>query len=346
MNFKCWDLKSKKLVYEYNDQNDNHQCGFVNNFDHEVTKIKCGENRFFISHIEQNLIFAFCIDKVTNSKPATRLIKQATRMYFTMNPIIEDRQLEYENIVKTSVHNTKNLNSQITSKLLRQLNESSLSNSKDKTLYIEDLIKYNTFQFAKEILSILKLSSQISSEYNVIDYIKPNIIIPKSEYSYGKIHNLLVLAFYNYEHDFDSNKISVNINSTLESAYSNFNTTQTVFNHILSNALRYCKEKSQINITTKVIDDDYVEIDFNMISLYLNDNIIDRGLISGERDDQAKRLVPKGTGLGLGIIKKLAELNRGSFDFGRINDEKIEYNGYVYGNNSCRLRLLRFEFYT
>jgi len=54
---------------------------------------------------------------------------------------------------------------------------------------------------------------------------------------------------------------------------------------------------------------------------------------------------PVGTGMGLGIIHTLAELNKGSFDYKRISDIEYHHGSYVYSHNSFTIDLLKDEFY-
>ena len=347
MIFCCWDFSAKALIYKYNEPNDGHYCKHIFDFNFIENGFPCGPDRFFISkyHKESNLIFAFCFDNIKVRKQATFFAKHAINMYLISNPVVESKQIQYEQLIKTSIHNTKNLNSQITSKILNHLNEKALSIAPDKVSYISGLIKNDPYLYAKVIISVLKLSSQITSEYNVIDYLKPNIAIPKTEFSYGKIHSLLVLAFYHFDYDFSQNNIHVNIHDTYDSAYFNFNTIQTALIHVFGNALRYCKSNSSIQIETRIYNDEYIDINFKMCSLYLTDRICKEGFVFGERSSQAETMYPKGTGLGLGIIKKLTQLNRGNFMFQRENDKIVNEKGYDYGQNVFTIRLLRNEFF-
>lgn len=102
---------------------------------------------------------------------------------------------------------------------------------------------------------------------------------------------------------------------------------------------------SKIDIFTSKIEQQYIEIKFKMCRLYLTDYILSEGLLSGKRSIQAEKLFPKGSGLGLGIIKQLTELNRDSFTFYRVNDEIIKDNSYEYGNNIFVIKILKDEFY-
>lgn len=348
MIFHCYDLANKSLVFKYSSADDKHDCisnrevSFVNN-----EGCLCGKDRFYIikHNTETNHIFVICFDDVKTRKEAKFLAKHTIQMFLMANPIIDAKHNAYEEIVKTSVHNTRNLNSQITSKILSHLKEQTLSTTNDKVAYIEKLISKDTKGFAREVLSILKISTQISNEYNVIDYLKPNIKIPKNEFGRNRVHSLLVLTFYQFESDFNSRGIYVEILPTDLSVYINYNTVQTLLTHIFTNSLKYCMPNTKISIKSSMKDQDTVEIRFSMRSLYLTDDIIKNGRINGVRSDQARKIHEKGTGMGLGIIDALCNLNRGSFSYSRTSDSKIESQGYTYSDNCFYVRLLKDEFY-
>ena len=346
MKFSCWNINTKQKIFEYSEDNDAHKCSMLNDFPDSGIAQGCGSSRFIITQSENasNLIFIFCIDEIKTRKPAKFYAKHAVNMYLSTRPALNQKQIEYEDVVKASVHSSRNLNSEITSKILNKLNESQLSRSNDKVEYINSLLTQNTMEFAREILSVLRLSTQINTEYNVIDYLKPGIKIPKSEFGKHKVHSSLVLGFYQFERDFKDHNIFVDIKGTDEFFYVNFNTVQTILVNLLINALRYCMENTSLEIST-TSNAENVFIRLKMRSLYLTDEIIKNGRINGTRTDQAKAKHEKGTGLGFGIVSHLAELNKGSFSYARISDKKYSDGTYDYSDNMFELIFLKNEFY-
>jgi hypothetical protein len=346
MIFHCYDLKTNDLLFKYSNLDDKHDC--ISSRTIGINDAcNCGKDRYFIVKKNENSghFFAICFDGIRVRKVAAFFAKHTIDMYLLANPIIDNRHNIYEEMVKASIHNTKNLNAQITSKILSYLKEESLSESKDKVAYIDTLINRNTRGFAREVLSILRISTQISNEYNVIDYLKPNITIKKNEFGYKRVHSLLVISFYQFESDFNTKGVFVNISQTDLSVYINYNTVQTLLTHIFTNALRYVMPKTNITISSSIIMGNIVEIKFQMRSLYLTDDIIKDGRVNGERSEQAKKMYEKGTGMGLGIIHTLSNLNRGGFDFSRVSDTKYNEAGFIYSDNCFSVKLLKDEFY-
>lgn len=290
MIFYCLDLKTKDLLFKYSSLDDDHDCISSRNIIDDE-HCNCGKNRYFIvkKNEKSGKLFAICFDGIRVRKEATFYAKHTIDMFLMANPIIDTRHNNYEEMVKASIHNTKNLNSQITSKILSYVKEENLSESNDKVAYIDNIIMRNTRGFAREVLSILKMSTQISNDYNVIDYLKPNITIKKNEFGYKRVHSLLVIAFYQFESEFNNKNVYVTIAPTDLSVYINYNTVQTLLTHLFTNALRYTMPKTDITISTSIASGGMVEIKFLMRSLYLNDNIIKNGRINGERSDQQKR---------------------------------------------------------
>ena len=153
------------------------------------------------------------------------------------------------------------------------------------------------------------------------------------------------MSFYQFEADFNSKGVFVNISATDLSVYVNYNTVQTLLTHLFTNALRYIMPRTNISITTSLIRNEFVEIKFQMRSLYLTDEILKNGKVNGERGEQARKMYEKGTGMGLGIIYTLSKLNRGNFDFKRISDTEYEQDGFKFSDNCFTLILLKEEFY-
>jgi len=346
MIFYCFDLKTKGLIFKFSNSDDTHDCISSREINNNEG-CTCGKDRYFI--VKQNEksghIFAICFDGIHVRKEAIFFAKQTIDMFLMSNPIIDAKHNHYEEIVKASIHNTKNLNSQITSKILSYLKEDSLSVARDKVAYIEQIVKADIKAFSREILSILKMSSHINSDYNVIDYLKPNITIKKNEFGYKKLHSLLVISFYQFEADFNKNGNYFRITPTELSVYVNYNTVQTLLTHLFTNALRYCMPNTEISVKYSTISNEFVEIHFTMRSLELTDEIIRDGRLNGVRSEQAIKKYSKGTGMGLGIIHALSVLNRGSFEYHKCSETIFEKDGYKYTDNCFKLTLLKNEFY-
>lgn len=346
MIFYCYDLKSRDLIFKYSSSDDSHDC-ISGRPVVEDEACNCGKERYYIVKKSEKTghIFAICFDGIRVRKEASFFAKHTIGMYLMANPIIDSRHDKYEEMVKASIHNTKNLNAQITSKILSYVKEEPLSLAKDKVVYIDNLINRNTRGFAREVLSILKISTQISNDYNVIDYLKPNISIKKNEFGYKRVHSLIVMSFYQFESDFNSKGVFVNIAPTDLTVYINYNTVQTLLTHLFTNALKYIMPRTNIIISSSVVRYEFVEIKFQMRSLYLTDEILKNGRVNGERTEQAKKMYEKGTGMGLGIIHTLSVLNRGNFDYSRISNSKFEHEGFTYSDNCFTIQLLKDEFY-
>jgi hypothetical protein len=346
MIFYCFDAISQNLLFKYSNIDDDHDC-IKSRIISLGDACNCGKDRYYIvkNNEKSGYIFAICFDGVKVKKTAKFYSKHTIDMFLMANPIIDSRHNNYEEMVKASIHNTKNLNAQITSKILSYLKEEPLSEANDKVAYIDSLIIKNTRGFAREVLSILKISTQISNEYNVIDYLKPNIVINKNEFGYKRVHSLLVISFYQFESDFNNKNVFVNIATTDLSVYINYNTVQTLLTHLFTNTLRYIMPRTNLTISVIIVKNEFIEIKFQMRSLYLTDDILENGRVNGVRSDDAKKMYDKGTGMGLGIVHTLALLNRGRFDFYRVSDIEYDYEGYKFSDNIFSLHFLKEEFY-
>lgn len=344
MRFTCFDITTKHLIYRYSDKNEDDYCEeCLNVYPIEIYSKQCKQNRYYhIKRIEEsNSLFVFCFKNISTQKKANSLAKMVIHNYLEAKPVLIKTQKLVADTTDIIVHNTRNLNAQINAKLLNILNQNDLLKANDKIAYIEDIIKQRPFDIAREILSIIKSISQINSQYTIIDYIDGRNQLLNSDFSCHPLHKLLVLSFYLYEQDFLSNRIKVKIGQTKETVRCNYNTIITAFAQIFDNAIKYASPNSEINIIYNTKDKKYVDIIIQMDSLFISDKDIQKIYENGERGEFVDKCDSKGSGLGMGIIKKMVELNHGYYSFRRVSNKPYYINDIPFSNNEFIVKLPR-----
>lgn len=345
MKFTCYDINSQHLIYEYSDDNDKSICDYcLHKFPTGECSLKCNNGRYNYIKLENrfNTIFIFCFDgRIKTHKAAKNYAKITINSYISTKPFLLTKHQNNEKTTNLIIHNTRNLNAQINAKLLSIFNENQLIKERDKIKYIEKVISEQPTIVAREILSIIKSITQINSEYTIIDYLEGKNHLLKSDFSNHKLHTIIVLSFYLYEQDFINKQIKVSIGSTQEFVYINFNTIKTAFAQIFDNAIKYSLSNSEILITYNIIDSDYIDIIITMNSLFISDNDMIKLYTPGERGEYVDKCDSKGSGLGMGIIKKMIELNNGLFSFRRVVDRPYYINDIPYSTNEFIVKLPR-----
>lgn len=347
MKFNCYDIKTKSNIYSYkdiNDQNTCEKCFLNNNHFHENNGL-CNKGNYYLNvrDNKNNYFFIFCFDKLKVKKKAKLHARILMDIFIQGIEITQHKNNQRLDNVDFAIHNTKNILAQVNSKIFKLVNEKELSKSKNKIDYIKKLLMDNVDIFAKELLSVLKSLTQMDMEYELINYLKPGINLKKSEFSTHKIHHLLVLTYYLYEEEFKEKDIHFNIQHTDEKIFVNFNTIKTGITQILDNALKYCYKGKPINVKINIINDDFIDISFEMLSVFVGQDEINKIIIEGERGVYAEKIAPTGKGLGLGVIQKMVSLNKGKFTF-EFNEKTRFYSGEIpYSENKFNIQLLRKE---
>jgi len=300
----------------------------------------CSQNNYYYltkKDTDKTLV-CFSEQKHKTSKKAKFLAKLTLDFIQLANRVnLFDNEI-YTKAENVALHNTRNLNAQINSKILNFLNEEELAKSINKISYIREKINNNSYDVAREILSILKLTSDILFEYNAMDYLSPDAKLNKSDYTFQKIHTLIVLSFYTFEEEFRKKNIMVNIQNSNSTFRLNFNTMKSALSQLFDNSLKYCAPNSTLLIEIKELSDS-IRIIFEMKSLYLNDLDLQNIFLLNYRSDAAKTENISGSGIGMYVSKKLIELNNGAILCKRLREEKVDKDFKKYSINQFSITL-------
>lgn len=167
MRFACFDSATGQLLYRYEEAEEKQPCTSClrSMTQHEQENALCSKDMYFAVKADEShsRTFAFCMKEARTRQQAKFLVQIAVKAFF--NGIAVDTKVRsiHESAAELAVHNTRNLNAEINSKLLRLVGEEGLSRSGDKIDYIRARVAANPVAFAREFLSILKSTSQIMS---------------------------------------------------------------------------------------------------------------------------------------------------------------------------------------
>ena len=277
----------------------------------------CKNGQYSLSRFDQdtNRWYCFCLKEAKTRKQANYFANLTLRGYEASLAIAATRSLLEHDATELAVHNTRNLNAEINNKLLSIISEHDLSSSEDKVEYIQGKLTKNPRRFASEILSVLKSTEQIMSEYSVIDFVDPTVKLHRSDFQRHRVHTVCLMSYYLYEQEFRTRKLRVNIGTSIEYCFVNFATARTAISQLFDNCLKYCKPDTAIQVTFGVISPDFVEMQFEMTSLSFDNSRKAELTIPGLRGHYAQELGYEGKGVGMGIIQRMMELNRGYFKY-------------------------------
>ena len=338
MKMVCFDALTGNKKYEYNDSLSNSECEVcmktAKSYDEEA--FLCKKNRYFISKFspDRKDLFYFCLTEARTKKHARSYVKVAIQSFRKSLEVTQNIVDIQKNASEISVHNTRNLNAEINNKLLSLINEVGLAEANDRIAYIENKIRNNPRAFAREVLSILKSSSQIMNEYSIHDLISHTSHLHMADFSYHKIHTLCVMSFYLNEQDFKEKNIYLSIAKSYQEVCINWATARTALAQLFDNCLKYCKPNSRIDVSFDKGVNGYIDATFHMTSLFFSNEEAPNLTLPGIRGSLVGAVDKKGRGIGMSIIQRMMDLNYGYLKYQSLDSTKYHSDGIPYSSNT------------
>lgn len=286
---------------------------------------------FYIKNTQESFIVHMLFPKVSNKKEAQFRAKIFIDAIVSYNNYFKIQEDIYNTVFYSSYHNTKNIAHSVKGRIESLVNYSNILFGSDKVAYINNIVKSNTLDTAREILALYKSVEQMQFEYDIIDYLKPGTKLNEKDFSYVKIHPILVQAYYIYETEFRDKRIFVKISECYKYAYCNFFSIRSAFVLFFENCLKYSLTDTTIDVEFIEVSS-YFRINVSMTSVYNDDEDIKIMFLPGKRGFYAEKMA-SGSGFGLYIVKHLLALNNIIIYFRRISQSKFQKNNVKYSNN-------------
>lgn len=199
------------------------------------------------------------------------------------------------------------------------------------------IIEANPRKAALVLLKIAKNISLVNSEMNVYDFMEnPNSEIQFFNHS---IHKVIKLSLQPFFLDFIENHITPKLGECHETVEIDYSSISVILGHIWSNAIKYTCGGTDININF-LISQKFIDIEIDCISLYIEEDEIDKIFQEGYSGKWSHKADKSGNGIGMYYIKYLANLNNGEFNI-YPGKSPIFVNNLPYVKNRFVLRLKR-----
>lgn len=235
-------------------------------------------------------------------------------------------------------HNLINHNTNILQELYKLIPQDSFKAGSNHIDIIQNGITKDIKKSAFTYLKVLKSSNLMKAEFDVYEMLdKENPDLDLYEHI---IHKVIVLTLNPFWLDLVENKINIEIQPSTEKVTIDYKTISVALSHIFDNATKYIMPNTELRITFKT-EDDFITIEFNMISLRVEPDELDEIFSEEISGNWSKELELAGDGVGMYMIKKLIELNKGTVDFIANFDKSkaIKYNNIPYENNKIIIKL-------
>lgn len=277
---------------------------------------------------------------------SSSLFKKYLKNYFRILPDIiifrDEIKGRMEREFKRLTHNIKTFNAQSSQELYVLFpQEISRLQFKDQFEKIEEIIQKKPKEVSILILKLIKNSKFITNEFNVYEHLyAKNPTIKRKNH---KVRDVFMNITHTFFSDFLERDILIEIEDFSSSAMIDYETVAVVFSHLMDNAVKYCLPSS--NIFVKFSEDKTsVFLILNMISYQIRDDELLSIFNEGFSGHFPKLLKADGDGIGMFIVKKFIEMNKGNIEIRRnvnINYKKV-IHGIVFENNEFVLRFSKF----
>ena len=297
----------------------------------------------------------WCCSLIANSKNYKLVVphkikKQCVRTYFngfvdtTETPrrivatekdaVTQSSPNNQTSISEIVVHNSKNIHTNIVSKIQNIFPSIDVEENKIDYILREIQLEDNFQNVARELLSVWKSLSQQSFQYSVADYIdakKLNL----ADFGMHRIYTIIKMSYFQYEDDFIERNIGLNMDPYDGEVCCHFDTIKATFCALLENCIKYCRQNTSIDISFNE-KDDIITTTIAMESRYIDQTDVPRIFEYANRGKFVSDL--PGKGIGLWMMKKMVQLNYGQVTI-KPSENRFNFNDSTYGKNIFRIQL-------
>lgn len=229
------------------------------------------------------------------------------------------------------VHNLKSLNAQsiaTQSVFIPQINHQTY---RDVFSIVQDKVKEQPRAATLTLLKLAKNNQHMKTEFTTHEKLSfDNPVLFKQKHN---IKTVILNVYHSFDMEFREKRINLNISNEEIYLFFDFDTIRVALYHMFSNAIKYMKGDSDLNISFSTSQaDSSVEVIFDMRSLFVLPEERDKIFKENYSGKQAVEHKLNGSGLGLGYIKKALKINDGTF-YIIFGEKGIRYKGLDYADN-------------
>jgi hypothetical protein len=230
------------------------------------------------------------------------------------------------NLTSLNAHNIQEIDDFIPQELLA-------ANYQDLIRYIQEQIKKDMHSAALMFLRIAKHNIHMKTEFSI--YKKLDRLDATLEYSMNPIRKVILNVLHTFFADFTSKGIYVHVNEFRGRVKIDYESIQVALYHLIENASKYTMPNTNVNIYFEERQNE-VDVHFEMFSLYLEDEEVEKIFGEGYSGSLAKELKLNGDGIGMWQIARMMKLNNGLVSFHNGKDI-IEERGRKFATNLITL---------
>lgn len=275
-------------------------------------------------------------DEIKSSK----LFKKNLMFYAEMLGTFDDMKVAVHEagtkFTKRLIHNLTSLHAHILQDLYLLVPQEALSkcnNASEQWQVVREAMDENEREVSKGFLRILKNSVAIKTEFNVFQKLYSDKATLNEKYH--SLHRVLKNVASMYFQNFQEKNINVTQDDFVGEAFFDYESMSVALHHLFHNATKYTQNNSAVRISFPC-DDGIPRIKLQMTSLPIEMDEMELIYEDGYSGRAAKKLELAGDGAGMGIAKKLLQLNGAtlSIEAGTPQYTKL---GTQYAENSFQI---------
>ncbi len=228
------------------------------------------------------------------------------------------------------VHNLKSINGHAIQELENLVPQKDIGKNQNID-YVTNVIQENPKEAALTFFRMAKFNRSMKAELTVYEKLLhvDNILLQKQNH---KVPEIIMSVLYPFFVDFHEKEVYVRVDNIDTRVLLDFETFYVALYHLVENATKYVKPKTQIHITFNVGNGEFL-IKMNMRSLYIEPSEENNIFNEGYSGIWAKKTQRQGKGIGMYRARKLIELNNGTLSINAGKDiSKVK--GVEYATNT------------
>lgn len=252
-------------------------------------------------------------------------------MLQNISAIRDDVAMDINRQSKRIIHNLVSLNAHNIQEVFALVPQDILTGTYgDQMRLAKKYIEDHPAKAAKLFMRIAKHNSAMKVEFSVFEKLVKTS--PEMKFEAHMIHKVLLNVLYTFFPDFTESRVFVKLSNCTHQLRIDYESFYVAFYHILDNTSKYIQPDSQLDITFD-LDAEWFSIVFDMMSLKVRDEEVDRIFSEGYSGREAQSLAKAGDGIGLFIVKHVLSLN----------DSHVIFKNNVRGGAAVRLNNSEYE---
>ena len=294
-----------------------------------LTKIKGGE-------------LYVCTNEATGS---SRLFKEKMKAVRAFLPVMEDYTERATQEISTSVHrlvhNLLTLNAQTLQAIYNAVPQEEFSEKRREQLLssLQDRILQDPPRIARALVNVLKIATQEKTEFTVYGKLYDDEPLrPRA----CPIHKLVLLVHNTFWSTFQEKDVRIRLGECWQTVHVDYDTMVAALVELFRNAAKYVLPGSFLDISFEETDNS-ISIVFDMVSLKVAPDEVEKIYVEGYSGEETKKIGRQGEGRGMGVVRRLLEMNDGSVRFLSDVDQgkRQDRMGVHFEGNVLRVSLPR-----